>query len=292
MKSPRHILPAVALAALATTASANIGFENVSFASGLNFENGENLFGTTTVTNQPFGSPGSLVTKESSVAFSNSGMTGLFDNVFNEKFDQEDGAGNSEFTYWSGWAFSKATDIFTSGSGNQYSAVAGSGARGSDNYGVSFGNTQIDFFGTEDFTGRGFDVTNTTFAHNSMRDGDSFAKQFEADDFFYLTVEGFLSGASVGALDFYLADFRSPDPSEHTILNDWAFVNLSSFGEVDSLAFDLTSSDNGTFGMNTPDYFAIDNIGVVPEPAAYALFAGLLGMSLVALRRRGPSQQR
>ena len=23
--------------------------------------------------------------------------------------------------------------------------------------------------------------------------------------------------------------------------------------------------------MNTPDYFAIDNIGAVPEPAAYAL---------------------
>ena len=55
------------------------------------------------------------------------------------------------------------------------------------------------------------------------------------------------------------------------------------------LTFTLESSDNGPFGMNTPAYFALDNLTVVPvpEPGALALFGGgLLGIGLIGLRRR------
>jgi len=34
---------------------------------------------------------------------------------------------------------------------------------------------------------------------------------------------------------------------------------LSSLGNLDSLSFTLSSSDNGAFGMNTPAYFCIDD---------------------------------
>jgi Domain of unknown function (DUF4465) len=52
------------------------------------------------------------------------------------------------------------------------------------------------------------------------------------------------------------------------------------------LSFTLASSDNDpVFGMNTPAYFAIDNVTFTPEPGS----AGILALSLICLacRRKG-----
>ena len=87
-------------------------------------------------------------------------------------------------------------------------------------------------------------------------------------------------------VDFYLADYRYADSSQDYIISAWEYIDLSSLGSVDELSFSLSSSDNGSFGMNTPNYFAIDNIGVVPEPSAYAMIAGFLALGLVVIRRR------
>ncbi|MEM7792361.1 MAG: DUF4465 domain-containing protein [Verrucomicrobiota bacterium] len=274
-------------------------FEGLSFASG-NFENGSNLSGSSSTTNDPFGpSSGSLVTKNSVFQSGNGSQTANFSNTFNENYDGADGSGNLLFSFWSGWAYSKDTDSVTSGLANEYSAIPGVGAGGSSNYGISFGDTDITFSSAIDFTGLGFQVTNTTYAHNSMRDGDAFAKKFGDDpatigitetdqpDWFLLTVEGFLSGGSTGTVEFYLADFRFADDADDYIISTWEFVNLTALGTVDELAFDLTSSDVGAFGMNTPDYFAIDNIGAVPEPSAFALLMGVFVSFCLFKRRRG-----
>lgn len=277
MKRNITALTALAFLAASTSASAAIGFEDLGFAGGFNYENGAHLTGAETVENR-FGSD--VTVRRSIIQSAGSGFTADFDNEY-----------IVDWASWQGWAYSKDTDTTTSGFGNQYSAITGAGARGSANYGISFSDSAIRFSTAQDFTGRGFDVTNTTFAHNSMRDGDSFAKQFggvsgDDADFFLLTVEGFLAGGSTGTVGFYLADFRFADNSQDYILSDWAFVDLTSLGTVDTLAFDLSSSDVGTFGMNTPDYFAIDNIGVVPEPAAFALLAGAGVLGFAGLRRR------
>lgn len=238
------------------------------------------------------------MTKNSTFTSTSAFGTGTFTNTYNEFFDGAGGTGSLESEFWSGWAYSKDTDTTTSGVGNQYSAITGSGARGSSNYGISFGDTSITFGASVDFTGRGFDVTNTTYAHNSMRDGDSFAKQFGDDpsttgvtetdqpDFFRLTAEGFLSGSSTGTVEFYLADYRFTNDADDYILDTWAFVDLTTLGTVDTLSFGLDSTDNSFGFMNTPDYFAIDNIGVVPEPSAFALLAGAIAFSCITMRRR------
>jgi Domain of unknown function (DUF4465)/PEP-CTERM motif len=57
----------------------------------------------------------------------------------------------------------------------------------------------------------------------------------------------------------------------------------------ESLAFTLTSTDNGPFGMNTPAYFAVDNHVslAVPEPSSVVLFViGVGSAGLWSLRRR------
>ena len=49
--------------------------------------------------------------------------------------------------------------------------------------------------------------------------------------------------------------------AEDYIVDEWTPVVLTSLGNVKSLEFQMSSSDNDPiFGMNTPAYFAIDNI--------------------------------
>ncbi len=60
-------------------------------------------------------------------------------------------------------------------------------------------------------------------------------------------------------------------------------------GTVDTIEFTFDGSDQSSFGLNTPAYFAMDNLtfAVVPEPSAIA--AGVCGLVAgVILRwRRG-----
>ena len=65
-------------------------------------------------------------------------------------------------------------------------------------------------------------------------------------------------------------------------INQWTYVDLSQFGEIDAIMFSLSSSDNGTWGMNTPAYFAMDNFGaampegyVVPAMAEFPVREGI-----------------
>jgi hypothetical protein len=101
-------------------------------------------------------------------------------------------------------------------------------------------------------------------------------------------VTGWNGTARTGALDIYLADFRFADNSQDYILSDWTSFDLSALGSVTALDFVLSSSDTGDYGMNTPAYFALDNLSVsaVPEPAPTALLLAGVALVGVASRRR------
>lgn len=217
-------------------------------------------------------------------------------------FTSGDATFNHTFTDWGGdcchsdWVYSNRTDITTPGHTNQfsaYSAYSGGGALGSSNYAIAnFGTPTVGFAGPVNVSGAYF--TNTTYAVLSMLQGDSFAKQFGGasgndPDWFRLTIEGRdASNALTGSVDFYLADFRFADNSQDYIVEDWTYVDLSSLGAVNSLSFSLASSDTGTWGINTPAYFAMDNLAVaaVPEPGQVAMFLAGLGVLGLAVRRR------
>jgi hypothetical protein len=211
---------------------------------------------------------------------------------------------------WNGFSYSNHTDTTTAGYTNQFSAITGGGAHDSNNYAVSFvpldwqGGTYASMPTTISFgavtgddyntTISGMYVTNTTYAALSMRDGDGFAKKFggttgDDPDWFKLSVEGITAaGTFTSAIDFYLADFRFANNSDDYIVTDWEWLNLSGLGDVVGLQFSLTSSDGSDYGMNTPSYFAMDDLnGAPPVPipgAVWLLGSGLLG--LVGIRRK------
>lgn len=278
----------IALLAAFSLQASQITLEDLSFASG-NHENGEHLTGTETITNDPWGpGSGSIVTKNSTFTSGNGGTVGIFQNTYSRAYDQADGEGSFQYDFWSGWAYSSVTENSTGGIANQFSAIPGSGQGGSPNYGIANGPVSVSFTAGQNFNGRGLFVANTSYAYYSMLEGDSFSKQFtgEDEDWFLLTIEGLNNSASTGTVNFYLADFRSPDSSQHFILDDWRFIDLSALGTVDTLAFKLSSSDTGDWGMNTPNYFAIDSIGAIPEPGTLLLLLGGTCVLFSLLRKK------
>jgi hypothetical protein len=178
--------------------------------------------------------------------------------------------------YSQGWAYSNITDNTTTGSFNDKSSFTGGGATLSDQYGVCNTNDNVDhrtFLNTGlAFTPTEVVVSNATYTALSMQNGDMFAKQFgsiynaageidgtNGEDSLVLTIIGLDEDnlPTGNEVEFFLADFRN---GSTTIINTWETVDLTSLGTVFGLDFTLTSSDNGDWGMNTPQYFVMDNL--------------------------------
>ena len=223
--------------------------------------------------------------------FNNAGSSGYFvsgGSSFNNSY-------NATYGSWSGWAISSTTDTTTAGYTNQYSAITGIGGNGSATYGVAYdfspNSSYINL--ASGYSPSSMQVTNTTYADLSMTNGDQFAKKFGPGDWFLLTITGYsglnATGSTVGtAVNFYLADFIGTNAY---IVDTWQTVNLTSLAGSESLGFSLSSTDNGPFGMNTPAYFAIDNLDLaplasVPEPSAWLLGAIAIGTGLIFQARR------
>jgi hypothetical protein len=199
-----------------------------------------------------------------------------------------------DYSYWSGFAYSRETNGTLAGFGNQYASRPGSGSQNSSQYAVVFNSLPGDAivtFGAA-VQVQSVDISNTAYAYYSMLNGDQFAKKFGGDtgndpDFLKLSILGYRDGNAVGSVNFYLADYRFDDNAKDYIVSDWKTVGLTSLGAIDSLQFAMESSDNSPFGMNTPSYFAMDQIAFssVPEPGTVALLLSL-GPLLLAKKWR------
>ncbi len=277
----KHIASgAVAMAAWLTLGVHTAGASVVTFESfslpGAGYWNGSDLSGT----------PGSAGMFGETPYVQDRNIEGLsFRNTFTDGFGS-----------WTGFAVSNHTDTTTAGFGNQYSAYAGSGAGGSANYGIGYHatyeeSTIIKLGALTGLAGKGASFTNTTYTALDMLNGGGFGKKFGgADgndaDWFKLTITGYSGGIATGnMIDFYLADYRFADNSQDYIVSDWTVVDFSPLGSADELRISLSSSDNGDFGMNTPSYFAIDNVlAAVPEPTTTVVV--LLGLGICLRRKR------
>ena len=101
----------------------------------------------------------------------------------------------------------------------------------------------------------GFYVTNNVYAYASITKGDWSGPAFDENDWFLLTINGALAGKAVNnQVEFYLAKGKS-------VVTEWTYVDLSTLGEVDEISFSLTGSRTSNGYLNTPAYFAFDDLG-------------------------------
>jgi hypothetical protein len=173
---------------------------------------------------------------------------------------------NKDYFSWSGFAYSNITNNTIGGYMNQYSAFPGKGALESMNYAIGY-NFGADTVALDKETEMfGMYVANSTYAAIAMKEGDDYSKKFGGttgndEDWFKLTIKGWKNPDLLkGTVEFYLADFRFADNSKDYINGDWQWVDLSSLKEISYLTFELSSTDNGDWGMNTPAYFCLDQI--------------------------------
>lgn len=206
------------------------------------------------------------------------------------------------YTAWNGFAYSNVADTKNGTYENQYAVISGAGQGGSGNYSVGYDDHYTGGTDSREMVitlanpslVREIWVNNTTYAYVTMRDGDPYgwSKRFGGvqgtdPDWFRVTFYAFDAASQpVGApVEFYLADFRSSDPTEDYIVNTWTPVDLSGWGSnVSRIELGLSSSDTNTvWGMNTPAYVAIDSISIVPEPGTLGI--ALMGWAMLRLRR-------
>ena len=191
-----------------------------------------------------------------------SGSNGFEDNglFFQNNFD-------TAFQSWTGFAVSQKTDSVSPGFGNQFSCRAGRAWLG-NTFALAYASSRIFIRKPSGQPARrllAFRLSNNTYAARSMQFGDAFSKKFGGQDgldpdYFVLNVYNYLNGSITDTASFYLADFRDPGTNNDYIVRDWMLAETLFSSAFDSLGFELSSSDIGTFGMNTPAYFCMDEI--------------------------------
>jgi hypothetical protein len=192
------------------------------------------------------------------------------------------------FTSWNGFAYSNVNDATTVGFTNQYAAFTGTAFSGTI-YAIAYTGAQAFIDLPDGYRPGSVRITNTTYAALDMINGSGFSRVFGPGDYLRVIFTGYsgagATGLSTGSTTFYLADFRN---GGSTIVNTWELLDLTPLGGAASIGLVWESTDVGEFGINTPQYAAIDDLTLtpVPEPSALAIAACGGLVVLGAWRRR------
>lgn len=100
-------------------------------------------------------------------------------------------------------------------------------------------------------------VNITNYTLNVLVNGNDYTAPMAENGFYKITATGFNGEASTGSVDYYLA-------KNHAIAGSWVCWDLNKLGFVDKVVFSVSGSPEqyGDWGLNTPAYFAIDDIAV------------------------------
>jgi hypothetical protein len=176
--------------------------------------------------------------------------------------------------YWeSGTSYTNMNDTVDGTYTNLYGCIPGTAFAG-NNYATVKSGAVIALSNTTTAVS-GFYITNTTYAWKTIKKGDGFSRKFgdttgtgsgisipqgEYPDWFKVIVRGYRGGNMLtDSVEYYLADYKAAGTSNDYVIKNWQFVDCTLLGQIDSLSFEMKSSDTGGFGMNTPGFFSIDN---------------------------------
>lgn len=177
---------------------------------------------------------------------------------------------NEDYASWAYFGYSNSTSTNYTGIADQYNSAVGGGVDGSGNYGVVYASP---YYGPcaatvtsndDGETIEGMWVTNNAWVVDAVLNGDGMSTQpggFAKDDYLKLTVTGTHADDTTSALDVYLADYRSENEADRYVLETWEWVDLKPLGTVKKLAFSIAGTKSNSYGLTTPTYFCLDNLG-------------------------------
>lgn len=186
--------------------------------------------------------------------------------------------------YWSGFSYSNLSTPTGNYTTDQFLSASSAGMDGdSTNYAVSYILSDwtsetfdpipavIGVNGEQALTIGGLYINNSMLTYNALLNGTPFSKKFggitgDDPDWFKVRIWGVKSDNSyTQSIEHFLADFRPRDNNKDYIQKEWKWLDLQVLGEVKALHFVIESSDTGDFGINSPAYFCIDNISIMPK---------------------------
>ena len=155
-----------------------------------------------------------------------------------------------------------------------FTGVGGAGCKGSKNFAVHLGYIddkwsyegqalpEIEFVNEPHVINHMY-VNNICYTLNSLINGDSFAAPASDGTWFKILATGYNeAGLQTGTAEFYLCDYRDAD--NKVLVEEWTKWDLTSLGKVQKVTFNIVGSSDlsGEYGLNTPAYFAYDNVAV------------------------------
>lgn len=200
-----------------------------------------------------------------------------------------------DYNTWAFFAYSSRTEkTFSAASmeADQFNSITGCGAGGSSIFGVAFPASYMGYtvMTVNDEQSAavipGMEIVNTAWVVDCILNGDGFEGPFKTGDWMKLILTGFNGEDKTEAKEYYLADYRSENPDEHYYLDEWTWIDLSDLGEVTSVEFSIDSSKKNAYGVTTPTYVCIDNVGSSkPSSQVTAIGENTLGLNWIAGNR-------
>ena len=101
-------------------------------------------------------------------------------------------------------------------------------------------------------------VTNINYVLNSLTYGDGFNTPATESTYLKVIAYGFNGEESTGQAEIYLC-------KDGRLITTWEKFDLSSLGKVTKIVFNFEASEDqsGQYGLNSPAYFAYDDVAVV-----------------------------
>lgn len=129
-------------------------------------------------------------------------------------------------------------------------------SNGSKNFAVANSTSYIYFKDNQPRLIKSIDYAPTTYLLGTEKNGNDYARALTgADDYMKVIVTGYVGETATATTDLYLT-------RKGAIQEGWATASLESLGYVTKLVFTFEGSDTGDYGVNTPAYFAFDNVKV------------------------------
>ena len=166
------------------------------------------------------------------------------------------------YSYWSEFAYANRTATgFQSLFPDQFNNAVGGGHGGSENYVVAYPYSgSIHVLNKEADVLRGFYVTNDAWTVDAILNGDGMTPgAFRTGDYLKLIITGTHTDGTTSSTEYYLADYRDAEETEHYYIDTWQWVDLRTLGEVSTVQFKLDGNRGNQYGLTTPAYFCIDD---------------------------------